>query len=409
MTNEQVPTPLPGPDVTLAIRADRLFDGERSQLVERPLLLLRQGRIAAVEDQRTQAPHDAEVLDFGDATILPGLIDSHVHLVFDAGPDPVGRLAGLDDDELLVQMRVAARRALTAGVTTVRDLGDRGFLALRLRDWFRDNDEQGPEILAAGPPLTAPGGHCHFLGGVVRGEAEIRRAVRHWIERGADVIKVMANGGVLTPRSDPLSAQFTPGELAALVEEAHRGGRPVTAHVYAPRVIASAVEAGVDGLEHVGFWTRDGVEADQRLIDEIAARGITVCTTFGLLPDSGPIPPAVQLRLQGMFDAWERLARSGARIVPGTDAGVGPPKPHDVLPYAVQQLTDLGLFRPDEALRAATSVSAEVCGVADRKGLLRAGMDADLLVVGGDPLKDLAKLRDVRAVFRAGTLVRKSW
>ena len=187
----------------LALRAARLFDGQNPKLVEHPFVLIEDGRITAVEQGGVQPPTGAEVVDLGDVTLLPGLIDVHVHLGFDAGPDPVAQMKADDDATLLLRMRLAARRALAAGITTVRDLGDRGFLGIALRDWFRSGAEVGPEIVVAGPPVTITGGHCYFMGGEVDGELEVQRGVRARVKRGVDVIKVIATGGHMTRGTNP--------------------------------------------------------------------------------------------------------------------------------------------------------------------------------------------------------------
>lgn len=177
-------------------------------------------------------------------------------------------------------MVAAGRAALRGGVTTVRDLGDRGFLSLGLR-----GRPDLPTLLAAGSPLTSAAGHCHFLGGCVApGPARLRAAVRSYADRGVDVIKIMASGGMLTPGTSQEAAQFTRDELAAAVDETHRLGLPITAHARGTAAVADAVAAGVDGMEHVSFWTADGVESPLDLIEEIAARGIVVGATLGMLP-----------------------------------------------------------------------------------------------------------------------------
>lgn len=153
----------------LVLRATHLFDGVAAQLVHNPLVFIDAGRIAGVE-RGGEAPVGTEVVDLGAATLLPGLIDAHVHLGFDAGPRPVAQLIADDEATLMLRMRQAARRALAAGVTTVRDLGDRAYLGATLRDWFRSGAEVGPEVVVAGPPITVTGGHCHFMGGEADGE-----------------------------------------------------------------------------------------------------------------------------------------------------------------------------------------------------------------------------------------------
>ncbi len=391
-----------------AIRAAWLFDGVGSRLVERPAVLVEEGRIVAVHSG-APVPADLEVADFGQATLLPGLIDAHVHLAFDASPDPVGRLATTTDDELLAGMRAAAHTAVQAGITTVRDLGDRGYLAVRLRDELAGDPSAGPEVLAAGPPITTANGHCWYLGGQADGIDALRAAVRERAERGVDVIKVMASGGELTPGTHSHTAQYTVDELRAVVDEAHRYGLPVTAHAHAVTGIANAVSARTDMIEHCSFFTEDGVRADPALIAAMAAAGLTVSATLGSLP--GLLPPPhiaarVIARLPAIIAAFGQLRAAGVPLVCSSDAGIGPAKPHDVLPHGAAMLVEAGGFAPVEALRAVTSTAAHACRVGGHKGHLAPGFDADLLVVDGDPLTDITALRSVVAVFRAGRRVR---
>jgi imidazolonepropionase-like amidohydrolase len=381
--------------VSIAIRAARAFDGE-SKCLDNVLLLVEGGKITGLQSGHWQTPSDLDVTDLGEVTLLPGLIDPHVHLGFDASKDPVAQMLADSDATLLLRMRQAARRALVAGITTVRDLGDRNYLGLVLRDWFQSTNDGdvGPEIVAAGPPITVTGGHCHFMGGEADGELEVRRAVRAHVKAGVDVIKIMATGGHMTHGTNPGLPQYSVAELRAAVDESHRLGRSLTAHAHGPKGIAFAVEAGVDCIEHCSFRVGGGREPDWQLIGRIAERGIAVSPTVGM---PGPM-------LEGFVPILERMHREGVRLVASTDAGISPQRPHDVAPHAVAFLAHAGLTC-SEALAAGTSVAADVCGVGDRKGRLRVGMDADLLAVAGDPLHDPAALLDVRAVFRAGQAV----
>jgi imidazolonepropionase-like amidohydrolase len=377
-----------------AIRTARLFDGVTT--VIDPLVLVEDGRITEV--RTGPPPPDAELIELPGTTLLPGLIDTHVHLAFDGSPDPVEALAARDDDAVLEAMAGAASAQLRAGVTTVRDLGDRDYLSLRLR---ASATGPLPTIVAAGPPITSPGGHCHFLGGeVTRG---VREAVREHAERGVDVIKVMASGGAMTAGSDVYSRQFMPEELADLVDEAHRHGLPVTAHAHALVGIIDGVAAGVDGLEHCTFVDGDRVTAPDELVATIVRRRIAVGATVGLAPIDGPITPPPHLAniLGDVMASHSRLIREGAVMVAGTDAGIGPIKPHGVLPYGLAQFAQLGMS-PAEALTAGTSTAAQVCGLGERKGRVRPGYDADLLAVDGDPLTDLGALLRPVAVLVAG-------
>jgi imidazolonepropionase-like amidohydrolase len=384
----------------IAIRAAALFDG--SALVPDPLVLVTDGRIAEVVfGPRAVVPPGTELVELPGATLLPGFVDTHVHLAFDGSRDPVGALGTRDDDVLLAAMVDAARAQLRAGVTTVRDLGDRGYLALRLRDGAA---AELPTILAAGPPITTPAGHCHFLGGEATGIEGVRAAVRERAERGVDVVKVMASGGELTPGTAPHEPQFTPDELRALVDEAHRCGLAVTAHSHAVDGIRNAVAAGVDGIEHCGFRTRDGVDAPPELVAALVQRRIVVGFTGGVAPSDVLPPPEIRRVLPAIYATIAGLWRAGVRLVVGTDSGIGPMKPHPTLPYGVSHLASLGVPAAD-ALRTCTATAAEVCGLGDRKGRIAPGFDADLVAVPGDPLADLAVLHRPLAVFARGERV----
>ena len=387
----------------MLIAAARLFDGHADSIVEDPLIEVAAGRIVNVT-RRDDCTGNSDVIDLGDVTVLPGLIDVHQHLAFDASNDPVSHLADVDDATLLLRMRLAALRALAGGVTTIRDLGDRNYVSLTLRDWFRSTAEVGPTILTSGPPITVTGGHCWFLGGEADGEEGVREAVRAHAARGVDLIKIMATGGNMTPSLGPHESQFTATELATAAQTAHAHGLKIAAHAHGGQGIADAMAAGVDSIEHCTFFTADGVDADPDVIAELGRRHTVVSVTFGSIPGSTTPYPAIAKRLAAIQANHAALHRAGARIVCGTDAGVGPNKPHDVLRYGVSALPAIGLSNA-QALRANTSVAADICGVGDRKGSISAGKDADIIAVPGNPLDDISCIQEVRAVFVAGNRV----
>jgi imidazolonepropionase-like amidohydrolase len=391
----------------LAIRADRLFDGVNAAAVERPVVLIENERIVAVQSGG-QPPAGAQVVDLDAATLLPGLVDSHVHLVFDASGDTVAHLAAADDEEALATMRAGARLALSAGITTVRDLGDRGYLSVKLRDELAGDPTAGPQILAAGPPITTGKGHCWFLGGeTASGIDAVRAAVRDHAERGVDVIKLMATGGELTPGTASHLPQFAVDELRAAVDEAHRRHLPTTAHAHGVAGIANAVAAGVDMIEHGTFMTAEGAQSDPAIIEAIAQAGIPIGATVARKPKPGVAPPPRIAQLLPLIVAvFQDVRAAGIPLVCSSDAGIGPLKPADALPYGPAMMANFLGYPPVEALRAVTSSAAQACRLGDRKGRIAAGYDADLLAVAGDPLTDLTALTAVSAVFRAGIRVR---
>lgn len=388
---------------TLAIRAGNLFDGERA--LGPGTVLMQGGRITAVDTTGAPPPAGSLTHDFGTGvTVMPGLIDCHVHLSLDASPQAMANVAAEDDETLLRHMTAAATTALHAGVTTVRDLGDRRFLSLRLRDHLAHNGIPAPTIVAAGPPLTTRGGHLAVLGGEAEGADELKAAVDDRAMRGCEVVKVIASGGVTTPGSTPHDVQYGPRDLRHVVDQAHERGLRTAAHVHAVSSIVHALAAGFDSLEHVTFMTADGVAADQRLIEEIAESGSFVSLTIGSAPAVGKPPAAVAQRLEQILANAARLCGAGAKIVLGTDAGLSPRKPHDVLPYSLEALVDLGMT-PRRALHAVTAVAAEACGLGGRKGRLAQGADADLVAINGDPLTEISAVHQVLAVCRDGHLV----
>jgi imidazolonepropionase-like amidohydrolase len=378
------------------ITADLVLAGPDLSPVERGAVLVDGDRIAWVGREADLAgPEGTPVLALGPATVLPGLIDCHVHLAFDGGPAPVARLRAEDDARQVALMARNARRLLSVGVTTARDLGGRGYLGVSVREAIADGTLPGPRLLTAGSPLTVTGGHCWFLGCEVDGEQEVRRAVRRHHKHGVDVIKIMSTGGFMTEGSAPWFAQFETAEVRAAVEEAHRVGKRVAAHVHGIVGIERALDAGVDTLEHCTFVHADGSHRIvPELADRIAASAAYVSPTWNLLL------PLLQEWLPDRDYALEPLYRRGARIVASTDAGIDN-VPHHGFVGALLAMASSGLPNT-EVLTAATSRAAEALGLATVTGTLSAGLSADLVAVGGDPRRDLRSLHDLRLVLARG-------
>jgi imidazolonepropionase-like amidohydrolase len=390
-----------------AYRADIAFDGERV-MAHGALVFVRDSVIAGVEPAAAAVPDGCPVTHLPGTTLLPGLIDTHSHLCGNDQSDALDRLPGLSADDIDRAVEAALAKQLAAGVTAVRDLGDQEWSVV---DRWRDRPED-PTIVAAGPPITSLGGHCASMGGEAVGVEGLRRAVRERADRGADLVKIMTSGGVMTPGTDVRACQFSLEELRAVVDEAHRRGLPVTAHAHALAAVEQCVAAGVDGIEHCSCLTEQGMRTPSQLAAAIAQAGIAVCPTLGHDLDAlATLPPAlVALAERGGVTLEQRLAQigelhtAGVSFISGVDSGINPVKRHGLLPSAIVELAAAGV-PPTTALASATSHAARACGLADRTGRLRPGLDADLLLVAGDPITDITAIREIRLVVSRGRRV----
>ncbi|WP_275293418.1 amidohydrolase family protein [Amycolatopsis sp. La24] len=381
--------------------ADWLLPGPAGQRIRDGAVLVEDDKILAAgpcADVEPLASPEAKRRDYPGATILPGLINCHVHLVFDAGPHPEHASAAATHTD----MAERAQRLLHSGVTTIRDLGDRDGLAISLRDHLRTAAVSAPRIVASGPPITVPNGHCWFLGGQADGEAALRARVRHNAELGADVIKVMASGGQITPNSPSMwDSQFSRAQLAAIVDEATKCGLPVAAHAHGTDAIAAAVDAGAATIEHCTWLRTGGGGYDLRddIAERMAERGVFACVAWpsdwqNFMRRLGP----ARADLVAKRFAW--MVQHGISMIPGTDAGVANSS-FDDYARALQFYVHLG-HRHANVIEMATTTSARALGLGHATGQLSAGYAADILIVNGDPLADLDALSRVCLVLAQG-------
>jgi imidazolonepropionase-like amidohydrolase len=350
----------------------------------------------AAEFPTAAYPADLPVQALPGTTLMPGLIDAHVHLGFDGGPDPVARMTSESDALQMALMLRSARELLSVGVTTARDLGARGYLDLAVRQAIEAGTARGPRLLTAGSPVTVTGGHCWFMGGEADSTDDLRRLVRTHHKAGVDLIKVMSTGGFMTEGSAPWHAQYEPEQLQVVVAEAHRLGKRVAAHAHGVVGIERALVAGVDTLEHLSFVHADGRhEVVPELVDRIAASDAYVSPTVSFQG-----PRLAELTDGRLMPSLVELHRGGCRIIASTDAGIDR-TPHYGFPGALAAMVHFGMS-PVEVITSATSRSAEALGIDDRTGRLRVGLEADLIAVAGDPRRDINALAELRLVVARG-------
>ncbi|MEU8887277.1 amidohydrolase family protein [Streptomyces sp. NPDC048442] len=387
----------------MLITAGRILTEATGEYLTDGAVLVKGDSIVAVgprKELEDLAPEGTPHLDFPESTLLPGLIDCHVHLVFDGSADPTAALQQAQDDDLFADMAVRAEQLLGTGVTTARDLGDRNGLAVRLGAAIAEGVVHGPRIVSAGTPVTPKGGHCWFLGGEAEGEAEVRALVQRNAANGATAIKAMVTGGGLTKGgAASWENQFSAEELTALVDEAHKAGLPVAAHAHGTDGIAAAVAAGVDSIEHCTWMTETGFELRKEVLDEILAKGIHVCPAVS---QHWQMLPRVfgQERADAMFGLIREMADAGVKLVAGTDAGVQRAGFGGLI-SSLAFYAHLGLPN-SRIIDMATAEAARALGLGDQTGRLVPSYKADLLIVDGDPLEDLGALSSVRTVIAAG-------
>ena len=374
-------------------------------------------RISAITERRppdVKTSEDVEIIDCRDKFVLPGLIDSHVHLAFCAGPDhPATIRQLLDDSEEMLALRELrhAQECLMAGITTVRDCGSRGFGPLAVRDAIASGLHLGPRIQASGPPVTITFGHLYFCGLEVEGVDRIRIAIRKLAKRGVDLIKVMVTGGVMTGNAKPMICQYSQAELNVLCEEAHRLDKKVAGHVSSAEGIKRSVEAGMDTIEHCNWVQPGGTTGyDPKVVEKMIAQGTVVGRTvsgirrLNLIPNPITTDVERQRALEKIYESWQPLRdmrAAGVKMMVSSDSGVRITPFGNIYLSLMMYSSVLGVT-PLETLTAVTQAPAEAMGLADDLGTIAVGKIADLLILDADPLVDLMNVRHVHLVIKGG-------
>jgi imidazolonepropionase-like amidohydrolase len=398
--------------MTLAIVGATLSDAVSTTRVRDALVLVEGDRInyAGPRWGAPQIPDGAEVLDGTGRYLIPGLINCHDHIFQKRpreAPVPSGdRLVGARAEghaALALRSAYNARDELAQGVTTTRDMGTPGHVSIALRDAIDAGLCIGPRIIASGEAVTMTGGHFHEHSRQADGPDAVRAAVREQLRAGADCIKLMASGGIAGwPREEPGQVEYTPAELRAGVEEAHKRGRRVAAHAMIPEAVRNALEAGVDTIEH-------GFLVDRETVRLIATRGAAFVPTLNVSnrryrprPRGDRVATALELHLNEAVvpvhrDAFRAAAEAGVLIGAGTDS-------RGYLWEELALMVEYG-FSPREAVLAATTWAAALCGCESDRGTVEAGKRADLLLCAQDPTADVLALRGEMVVIKGGALV----
>lgn len=381
------------------------------RVLERAAVVVDGERISQVREGERPVPRGAERIDITGCTLLPGLIDAHVHLCLNASPDPMGVLEKTPDALLALNAAIMARRTLFSGITSVRDMGGKNGVDLVVRDAIRAGLIPGPRMLASARPIVMTGGHGWQMAREADGPHEVRKAAREQIKAGADVVKLMATGGVMTPGVEPGSAQLTQEELRAAVEEARKAGRRTATHAQGTQGIVNALRSGIDSIEHGVYLSEEAValmlERDVPLVPTISAlHNIEANGVKAGIP-SFAVEKTIRVKPR-LLESLRMAREAGVRVAMGTDAGT-PFNLHGENAGELELMVRLGGFSPGEAIRAATHVGAQVLGWERELGTVEEGKLADVLVVEGNPLEDISLLRKkeaIRWILKGGHVVK---
>jgi imidazolonepropionase-like amidohydrolase len=406
------------PPHRVVIHAGHLLDVKSGNTLTNQTIVIEGDKIVSIGASSDAKPDaNTQVIELPNATVLPGLIDSHTHLTGD--PKDLGyESLGISFPREALTGAKNARVTLEAGFTTVRNVGAGGYSDIALRDAINDGDVPGPRILASGPPLGITGGHCddnrlapqyHDVElGVADGVDAVRHKVRENIKYGADVIKICATGGVMSKGDDPNASQYTREEMKAIVEEAHRLGRKVAAHAHGAEGVSWASDAGVDSIEH-------GHLMDDNSIATLKKNGTYLVPTLYLMDwnrenlGKRKAPDYIVKKMQAVSAVGQANGKkafaAGVKIAFGTDAAV---YPHGLNAHEFAVYVRLGMT-PLQAIQTATLNASDLLGWSAKVGTIEPGKWADIIAVDGDPLKDVTTLEQVKFVMKGGVVVKNAY
>ncbi len=405
-------------------KAERIANPDVSGWLTDHAVIVEDGVITAVEPSAnlTSANDSYEVFDLGNVSLLPGLIDAHSHMHCSATHDAQSLAMRENNQQLTIRATNNMRKAVLAGTTTVRDLGSRNEVAFAVHQMIEDRHVPGPRLLLAGTPITITAGHCWFFGTEADTEDQVRTAIRTQVKLGANVIKMMATGGMFTPTANPRTPQYSVDVLKAAVEEAHRMNVPIVTHTLSAQGVRNVVDAGVDHLIHARWYHADpskGLDYTPDTVKKMVDQGQWVDPTIGhhLLGteakqrgEIGPLEPhwAVSYKVVPEEEHLETLTNmhdSGVRFTTGLDMGMAYGT-HDRSAANAWALVEYLSWPTWKAINAATIGTAEALGLAKQVGSLQTGMAADLAAFAGDPAENIRDMDQASTVVQSGRLLK---
>ncbi len=405
-------------------KAKRVANPEVSGWLEDRAIVVEDGVITAVEPiaNLSSADDSYEVHDLGDVSLLPGLVDAHSHMHCSATHDAQALAMNENDQQLTIRATNNMRKAVLAGTTTIRDLGSKNEVAFAVRQMIDDGHVPGPRLLLAGTPITITAGHCWFFGTEADTEDQVRTAIRTQVKLGANVIKMMATGGMFTPTANPRTPQYSVKVLKAAVEEARRMNVPIVAHTLSAQGTRNVVEAGVDQLIHARWYDLDpnkGLDYTSDTVKQMADQGQWVDPTIGhhLLGveakergEVGPADPhwAVSYKVVPEDEHLARLndmTDAGVRFTTGLDMGMAYGT-HDRSAANAWALVEMLEWTNWKAINASTTGTADALGLVKQVGSLQAGMSADMAAFAGDPAKNIRDMDQASTVVLSGRLLK---
>jgi imidazolonepropionase-like amidohydrolase len=394
-----------------AIHARRLFDGTGNAVVQDALVVIENQRISALGPaSQGPLPADVPVLEVGNRTVLPGLIDAHVHMLFTGGALSGQESRHATDSQALLTGARNAQLGLQSGLTTVRDCGDRNYLSLVLRDYINSGGLPGPRLVCSGPVITSTAGQLWWNGLECDTDDELRRAVRTLVKNGVDFVKLMGSGGNATPGSNPEVSQYAATGFRAVADDAHRMGKMVAVHVHGIDSMGMAAEAGIDTLEHCPFRAQGTIKYQEQIVDKIINKGLIVSLAM----------PATWYRLRAedmqdvrahpghlwpqRYDTIGKMHAAGVKLVVSSDQGSTGTR-IDELHLLMEFLVETIKMPAAEVLYGVTGLAAQAVGMADRLGTLAPGKLADIVVVDGNPLTDMTTMGRMHMVIKDGQIL----